>query len=150
MQLTRCGKAQRRAFTLVELLMVIAIIGILVALLIPAINAAREAARRSQCQNNLRQIGVAVLNHESAVKHFPTGGWGQKFVGDADRGFNEQQPGPWCYTILPFLEEQAIFELGKGATGAPKRAAARQIMEAPIRCLLLRYATCRRAVPNNR
>ncbi len=142
MQLTRCVKAPCRAFTLVELLMVIAIIGVLVALLLPAINAAREAARRSQCQNNLRQIGVAVLNHESAVKHFPTGGWGQKFVGDADRGFNEQQPGPWCYTILPFLEEQAIFELGKGATGAPKRAAARQIMEAPI---AVYYCATRRA-----
>ena len=65
--------AQRRGFTLVELLVVIAIIGILVALLLPAIQAAREAARRSECTNNLRQLAVAALNYESAKKEFPYG-----------------------------------------------------------------------------
>jgi prepilin-type N-terminal cleavage/methylation domain-containing protein/prepilin-type processing-associated H-X9-DG protein len=102
-------------FTLVELLVVIAIIGILVALLLPAIQAAREAARRTQCQNHLKQIGLAFHNHESVHKFFPTGGWGGAWVGDPDRGFGHNQPGGWIYNILPYIEQSAIRDLGKGA-----------------------------------
>jgi prepilin-type N-terminal cleavage/methylation domain-containing protein len=103
--------ARRRAFTLVELLVVIAIIGILVALLLPAIQAAREAARRTECMNHLKQLATACMNHHDVQKYFPTGGWGCDWVGDADRGFGEKQPGGWFYNILPYVEESDLRNL---------------------------------------
>jgi prepilin-type N-terminal cleavage/methylation domain-containing protein len=117
--------SQQRGFTLVELLVVIAIIGVLVALLLPAIQAAREAARRAQCQNNLKQIGLGALNHESTHKFYPTGGWNYDWGPDPDRGFGKDQPAGWMYSLLPFIEQQNLRNLGSGlAFGSPARQAA--------------------------
>jgi prepilin-type N-terminal cleavage/methylation domain-containing protein/prepilin-type processing-associated H-X9-DG protein len=102
----------RRGFTLVELLVVIAIIGILVALLLPAVQAAREAARRMQCQNNLKQLGLGSLIHQQAQKYLPSGGWGWTWTGDPDRGFGRLQPAGWNYSLLPFIEQQNVFSMG--------------------------------------
>ena len=106
-------------FTLVELLVVITIIGILIALLLPAVQAAREAARMLQCQNNLKQISLAALDHEHINGWFPTGGWGYNWVGDPNRGFGRDQPGGFFYNCLPYMEQQALHDL---AQDAPPRA----------------------------
>ncbi|MEX2306912.1 MAG: DUF1559 domain-containing protein [Pirellulales bacterium] len=102
----------RTGFTLVELLVVIAIIGILVALLLPAIQAAREAARRSQCQNNLKQLALGCLQHADTFGTLPSGGWRWNCTGDSDLGYGREQPGSWLYHILPFIEESDLYALG--------------------------------------
>jgi len=106
----------RRGFTLVELLVVIAIIGVLVALLLPAVQAAREAARRAQCMNQIKQLALATLNHEGTHTFFPSGGWGWNWVGDPDRGFGKSQSGPWTYSVLPFMEQTQLWAMGQGVT----------------------------------
>lgn len=107
---TRRGQ---RGFTLVELLVVIAIIGVLVALLLPAVQAAREAARRAQCSNNLKQIGLAMQNHLSSHKTFPPGrlGCDASTVGDCIGVPLEVRVGPSAFVmILPYLEEQNLYD----------------------------------------
>jgi prepilin-type N-terminal cleavage/methylation domain-containing protein len=122
-------------FTLVELLVVIAIIGVLIALLLPAIQAAREAARISQCKNNLGQIGKAWQMHHSTQKFFPTGGWGWNWTGDPDRGFDVRQPGGWMYNILPFMEQNTVHDMGKGETNYnTKLNIQRDRLKVPLTC----------------
>ena len=99
-------------FTLVELLVVIAIIGILIALLLPAVQAAREAARGMQCTNNLKQMCLAAHYHHDAQKKFPPGyfndaynpGWGMEYI-------MNQMSGTWMNVILPNIEQQSLYDL---------------------------------------
>ena len=121
-----------RGFTLVELLVVIAIIGVLIALLLPAVQAAREASRRSTCANNLKQLGLGFQLHQSAQKHFPTGGWGYVWTGEPDRGFGTRQPGGWCYNILPYVEQDQIRAIGSGLPDAQRKSALARLKEIPI------------------
>src|SRR5438045_1403178 len=93
---TRLQPVRRRAFTLVELLVVIAIIGVLVALLLPAVQAAREAARRMRCQNNLKQIGIASHNFHDTIGELP-------------RAYSPVTGLSWHVNILPYIEQQNLY-----------------------------------------
>src|SRR5262249_22963987 len=116
---SRAGKP--RGFTLVELLVVIAIIGILVALLLPAVQAAREAARRAQCINNLKQSALGFQMHHDVHKHFPSVGWGWAWIGDPNMGYGKGQPGGWHFNILPYIEESAIHDMALGQVDPQKK-----------------------------
>jgi prepilin-type N-terminal cleavage/methylation domain-containing protein len=128
-----------RAFTLVELLVVITIIGILIALLLPAVQAAREAARMAQCQNNLKQIALAALSHEQINRWFPSGGWGYQWVGDPDGGFGKLQPGGFFYNILPYVEQGVLHDLEQAA---PQQSAARKTLAGQMAETVVPSMTC--------
>lgn len=98
---SRTRDKDRHGFTLVELLVVIAIIGILIAVLLPAVQAAREAARRSQCNNNLKQIGLALHNYHDNNKAFPAGGW--------TGGTSHLRKHTMLCAILPFIEQAPLY-----------------------------------------
>jgi prepilin-type N-terminal cleavage/methylation domain-containing protein len=116
----------KAGFTLVELLVAISIIGLLMAMLLPAVQAAREAARKLQCQNNVKQLALACLHHENATGRFPCNGWGWSWTADADRGNDWRQPACWLYNILPHIEQQSLHDLGlgKGDWNSPEKMAA--------------------------
>jgi prepilin-type N-terminal cleavage/methylation domain-containing protein len=138
------------AFTIVELLIVIAIIAILIALLIPAVQAAREAARKMECTNNLKQIALAASNHEQSMNHYPTGGWGFNWVGDPNRGFGRKQPGGFFYNILPFMELKNTHDMPKvGDMAQKKRLSAVMLMQpmSSFNCPSRRYMACTRVNP---
>ncbi|HET6880339.1 MAG TPA: DUF1559 domain-containing protein [Pirellulales bacterium] len=125
----RCG---RSAITLMEVLVVVSIIGMLMALLLPAVQASRESARRNTCENHVKQLSLAALNHEAAFGRFPSGGWGFGWVGDPDRGTGPSQPGGWAFDLLPYLERTDLARIGAGLSEPKKKAAVTAVLSVPL------------------
>jgi len=119
-----------KGFTLVELLVVIAIIGMLMGLLLPAVQQAREAARQIQCTNNLKQFGTASQSHIATNGCYPGGGWYFDFVLDPDRGAGADQPGGWICSMMPHLEMNALWmHPSDGNNGPPSGEQKRKATE---------------------
>ncbi|RUL86184.1 DUF1559 domain-containing protein [Tautonia sociabilis] len=133
---------KRRAFTLIELLVVIAIIGVLIALLLPAVQSAREAARRAQCSNNLKQIGLAIHNYESAFGSFPPGSIASGWCCSAPNLTT------WALAILPFMEGTSLnnaynYELGNDSHFPWHPLAGQAVMEnGTVRVTILNTMIC--------
>lgn len=135
---------RQNGFTLVELLVVIAIIGILIALLLPAVQAAREAARRTQCANHLKQIGIAFHNYNERFNRFPPGA----FQGhDRNGSWWYGTGGSWHVSILPFMEQSAIYDqvnLAKPPSypGFNPHVSETMINDVKLRGINVPYGTC--------
>ena len=122
----------RRGLTVVELLVVVAIIGLVVALVLPAVQAAREASRRTTCENHLKQLGTAMANHEASYRRFPSGGWGFAWAGNPDRGTDRTQPGGWVFNILKFVDQGNLAALGKGQPAPQQTTTITLVVQTPL------------------
>ena len=128
----RVARNAASGFTLVELLVVIAIVAVLLAMLIPAIQRAREAANFSRCAGNLHQIGIALHLHHDSHRSFPSGGWGWGWIGTPSRGSGPEQTGGWVYNILPYIDQGSLRNLGVGEASPTLEESTAKLVQTPI------------------
>jgi prepilin-type processing-associated H-X9-DG protein len=112
-------------------LVAVTIVGSLVALLLPALQASRERSRQTVCANNLRQQGLAVQQHVQAFGRFPSNGWGYLWVGDPDRGNDLKQPGGWIYNLIVYTQPKTHRDLGKRGDVRGGKAAFERLLSEP-------------------
>ena len=122
----------RKGFTLVEMVVVLAILGILVSIILPGVQYVRESSRQLECQNHLKQIAIAMHSHHSANGIIPSGGWGANWVGEASKGFGPKQPGGWIYSSLPYMEEQSLFQMSTGSTSLLQKINAAKMLQSSV------------------
>ena len=114
-------KTVRLGFNRVDLILAILIVFFLLMLLVSAIQGLREMSRVSHCKEKLRHLGQGIQQHVAVVGHYPTGGWGWLWFGDADSGAGVDQPGGWCFNILPYIDHQELYDTTKDGTLEPNR-----------------------------
>ena len=132
MDVTNRRKSHPSGKSLIEVLCVLSIVSLLVQLTLPALQAARESARRTQCAHHLRQLGLATLTHEQAKGFFPSGGWHFHWIGEPERGTGPDQPGSWAYNLLDYLGESELRRMGQGLSGTSRYEALQRRCRQPL------------------
>ncbi|MDG2385438.1 MAG: DUF1559 domain-containing protein [Pirellulaceae bacterium] len=117
MRIRKKGARNDLGQTILDLLAVVAILALLLQLLLPALQAVRESARRTQCSTNLRQIGLAMNAHQAVKGYFPSGGWHFDWIGEPERGTDSRQPGSWAFNLLDYLHESDLRRQGARLQG---------------------------------
>lgn len=129
---TRRPRLQRGGFTIIELLVTIGIISVLIALLLPAVQSARESARRTQCRNNVRQIATGLHNFHSQYGRFPGNGWGFAWMAEPGRAAGISQPAGWIYQLLPQVEQSALWLVGTSVVASERRTALVELSQTSV------------------
>ncbi len=122
----------RRALTLIELLVCIAIVAVVVAVALPGVQASREASRKTACSNNLRQLALGIHQFHNSYRRIPTNGWGFRWMGEPGRGTEEQQPGGWAFQLLPFIEQGQISSSISAVSGTERANRLAEMASIPI------------------
>lgn len=123
----------RAGFSLIELVVVISIGAVLLAIIVPAVQAARESARLNHCRNNVAQLSKALLQHEVKFGFFPTGGWSPVWLGVAERTSDSSQPGGWTYGVLPHVDELGTRDIVANVTAGTAAEAYQRLVTTPVR-----------------